>query len=76
MTERIHIYGSPAQFERADRGVVLMLDPYLGSGAMVQKRPGILRRGRHDGAYDLCGAMEIVECGQLHDFYRSEETDS
>ena len=38
-----------AHLERADRGMVFVLHPYLAAGALREERPRILRRRRHRG---------------------------
>ena len=64
--EPVHVDGCAAQLERADRGVVLVLDPYLGAAAGVQQRPGVGGRRRHHGAHELGRAANLVESGKVH----------
>ena len=46
---------SSTQLERADGGVVLVLDPDLRADRRLQQRPRVLRRRRHRFVNNGCG---------------------
>src|SRR5262249_43400004 len=64
--EAVDIDDSAAQLERADRAVVLVLDPDLGAGARAEQRPSDLRRGGERRADDLRRGDKFVTPRQGH----------
>ena len=70
--EPFEIDESAAKLEGADGGVVLVLDPGFDTGlarrreALIDQRPGILRRRRHGAIDDLLGFADLGQGGQLH----------
>ena len=60
----IHVDQAAAQLERADRCVVLVLDPDLGSERGAEQRPGVLRRRRQHTVHEPCGGVDRGTGGQ------------
>ena len=59
--------GDPAaHLEGTGRGVVLVLDDDVRAGAGGERRPGVLRRGRHVRVDEAGGALERVFVEQGH----------
>ena len=58
--EPVQVDDCSANFEGADLGVVLMLDPCLSAEALIEKRPGVLRRGRHKAVNECAGGADLV----------------
>ena len=56
-----------ADFEGADGGVVLVLDPCFGAEALIEERPGVLRGGRHEAVNQRAGGADLVSGGKLHE---------
>src|SRR4029078_10270928 len=57
-----HVDETASDLEGARRRVVLMLDPAFALRRFGEKRPGILRGGRHRRIDDALGAIELVTC--------------
>ncbi len=57
----VEIDETAADLERADRGVVLVLDPQLGADPPRQQRPAILRGRRHHPINELRGRLQGLE---------------
>ena len=62
----VHVDEAAPHLEGADRGVVLVLDPNLGPGALRQQRPGDLRRGVEGLVNERGGLLEFGQRGQAH----------
>src|SRR5437016_10692740 len=55
----VHIDDAAAYFEGPDWSMVLVFDPHFASGALVEQRPRILRRGRHEPIDEGCGSFNL-----------------
>ncbi len=64
--EFVEVHQAAAQLERADRRVVLVLEPDLGAQARCERRPQVLRRGLHVAVDEVGGFLELVEGGEAH----------
>ena len=60
LSQRVEINEAAAQFERADRRVVLVLDPHLGADPPTEQGPRLLRRRRERGMHDALRGFDGV----------------
>ena len=65
-TQIVEIDETAAQFEGADRRVVLVLDPDLGTDPLSEQRPAILRGRRHDAVDQRGGGFERCEIAHAY----------
>ena len=57
-----------AQFERADRSVVLVLDPGFNAEPLVDQRPTVLRSRQHVAIDQRLRVVDLVQRGKRHGF--------
>ena len=57
--QSVQVGDRPADFERAQRRVILVFDPEFASDALVEQRPRVLRSGRDDPVDDRSNGFNL-----------------